>query len=356
MLDESLLSIISAMPKIELHRHLEGSLRLETLVDLAEETDLALPRYDIDIMRPLVQMMAHEERSASQFLSKFSVLRQFYRSPEVIERITYEIVEDAAKDNIKYLELRFTPNALCNISDLTLEDVVPLVCDAGNFAAKEFGIMIRFIVSLNRHERVELGTSVLRAALANRHKGIVGIDLAGDESQFSGLEFRPLFKRAKEAGLGITIHAGEWGGVESIWNAVGNLGADRIGHGVALLDDPAMLQVILDRGVALEVCPTSNYLSGVVDSMATHPIQTLTDAHVLTTINTDDPLICDVTLSQEIVLTMSALDISFDDIKGYQLRAAQSAFLEDSERSDLFNMFKASMDKFEIPSSTDYST
>ncbi len=353
MLDESKLAIVSAMPKIELHRHLEGSLRLETLVELADEAGLELPVNDIETMRPLVQMMPDEERSAAQFLSKFSVLRQFYRSAEVVQRITYEAVEDAARDNVKYMELRFTPKALCNISDLTLEEVVPLVCDAGNSAAEEFGIMMRYIVSLNRHEPVELGETVLRAGLNNRHKGVVGIDLAGDEGNFPGLEFRPLFKRAKAAGLGITIHAGEWSGIESIWNAIGNLGADRVGHGVALIEDPAILQIVVDRGIALEVCPTSNYLSGVVDAMENHPIKALTQRNVLTTINTDDPLICDVTLTQEIVATMSALDLSIEDIKRYQLRAARAAFLEKSERDDLISSFQSYMMNLEIPTSGD---
>lgn len=353
MLDDSTLAIISKMPKIELHRHLEGSLRLETLVDIAQQAGLELPQADIEMMRPLVQMMPDEDRSSEQFLSKFSILRQFYRSADVIQRITYEIVEDAARDNVKYMELRFTPKALCNISDLTLADVVPIVCDAGNLAAQELGIMVRYIVSLNRHEPVEIGETVLRAALNNRHKGVVGIDLAGDESNFSGLEFRPLFKRAKAAGLGITIHAGEWSGITSIWNAIGNLGADRVGHGVALLDDLAILQVVIDRGITLEVCPTSNYLSGVVNSMQDHPIHRLTRQNVLTTINTDDPLICDVTLSQEIAATMSALDISLEEMKQYQLRAARAAFLEKSEQDDLVRLFQGYMTQLEIPTSGD---
>lgn len=350
MLDDQLLATIHAMPKIELHRHLEGSLRLQTLVDIADAVDIKMPAYDLDSIRPLVQMMPDEQRSAKQFLSKFITLRQFYRSVEIIERITYEIVEDAANDNVKYMELRFTPKALCNITQLKLEEVVPLVCNIGNIAAKEFGIDVRYIVSMNRHEPVALGEHVLRAGLNNRDKGVVGIDLAGDEANFPGLEFRPLFKRAKAAGLGITIHAGEWGGIESIWNAIGNLGADRVGHGVALLDDPAMMQVVIDRGIVLEVCPTSNYLSGVVDTMADHPIHKLTQQNVITTINTDDPLICNVTLSQEIVATMDALSLTLDDVKQYQIRAAQSAFLNDSERSDLVRMFQGYMASTNIAS------
>ena len=350
MLDDRTLAIIQNMPKIELHRHLEGSLRLETLVEIGEEVGIEMPEYDVDALRPFVQMMPGEERSARHFLSKFHTLRQFYRSVEIIERITYEIVEDAALDNVKYMELRFTPKALCNITQLELEEIVPLVCDVANAAAEKFDIKVRYIVSMNRHEPVELGEHVLRAGLNNRHKGVVGIDLAGDEANYPGLEFRSLFQRAKSAGLGITIHAGEWGGIESIWNAIGNLWADRIGHGVAVIQDPAMLQVLIDRGICLEVCPTSNYLSGVVDSMEEHPIHELTRNQVLTTINTDDPLICNVTLSKEIVSTMSALNLSLDDVKQYQMRAARASFLEKDEQEDLIHQFQGFMSALEVPS------
>lgn len=345
--DEQTMATIRAMPKIELHRHLEGSLRLNTLVEIGEEAGIEMPDYDAESLRPFVQMMPDEERSSKHFLSKFMTLRQFYRSPEIIERITYEIVEDAALDNVKYMELRFTPKALCNITNAKLEEIVPLVCDAANAAAEEFGIMVRHIVSMNRHESVDLGEYALRAALNNRHKGVVGIDLAGDEANYPGLEFRSLFQRAKAAGLGITIHAGEWGSSTSIWNAIGNLGADRVGHGVAVIDDPAMMQVLIDRQIVLEVCPTSNYLSGVVDSMESHPIDELTRKQVLTTINTDDPLICGVNLSDEIAATMAALNLSLDDIKRYQLRAARAAFLDPSEREDLIRTFQGYMSAVE---------
>ena len=140
------------------------------------------------------------------------------------------------------------------------------------------------------------------------------------------------------------------GAVQQIWNAIGNLAADRVGHGVALLGDPAMLQVVVDRGITLEVCPTSNYLSGVVDSMADHPIQDLTRRNVLTTINTDDPLICNVTLSEEIAATMDAVNLSLDELKDYQLRAARAAFLPKGEREELVRMFQGYMAQLEAPS------
>src|SRR5688572_3310844 len=176
------------MPKIELHRHFEASLRLETMLEIAQQTGIEMPEYELETLRPFVQVMPDEERSSRHFLSKFMTLRQFFRSPEIIERIAREIVEDAARDNVHYMELRFTPKALTNMTQAPLETIVPLVCDAANAAADEFGIIVRYIVSMNRHEPLALGEPVLRAAINNRHRGVVGIDLAGDEANFPGLE------------------------------------------------------------------------------------------------------------------------------------------------------------------------
>lgn len=349
LLDNQTRAVIQAMPKIELHRHFEASLRLETMLDIARKTGIEMPEYDEETLRPFVQMMPGEERSSKHFLGKFMTLRQFFRSPEIIERIAREIVEDAAKDNIHYMELRFTPKALTNITQAPLETIVPLVCDAANAAAEELGIFVRYIVSMNRHEPVALGEPVLRAAINNRHRGVVGIDLAGDEANYPGLEFRPLFQRAKAAGLGITVHAGEWGGADSVWNAIGNLGADRVGHGVGVLQDPAMVQVLVDREIVLEVCPTSNYLSGVVSTLDAHPLVTLTSMGVLTTINTDDPVICNITLSDEIALAME-MGLSLDEVKQYILRAAHAAFLPNTEREELVQVFENRLAAVQVPS------
>jgi adenosine deaminase len=342
------------MPKVELHRHFEASLRLETMLDIARKTGIEMPEYELETLRPFVQLMPGEERSSKHFLSKFMTLRQFFRSPEIIERIAREIVEDAARDNVQYMELRFTPKALANIIQIPLEATVPLVCDAANAAADEFGIIVRHIVSMNRHESVDYGEPVLRAAINNQNRGVVGLDLAGDEANFPGLEFRPLFKRAKAAGLGITVHAGEWGGADSIWNAIGNLGADRVGHGVGVLGDPAMVQVLIDRGIVLEVCPTSNYLSGVVGSLDQHPLLDLTSMGVLTTINTDDPVICNITLSDEIAGAME-MGASWDEVKQYIIRGARAAFLPAHQREELAQMFEKQLASIQVPSSDEIS-
>lgn len=339
-LDAGLLANIQALPKIELHRHLEGSLRLSTLVEIAREYGMGTPEYDMESLRPFVQMMPNETRNAQHFLSKFLTLRQFYRSLDIIARVTRETVEDAANDNVQYMELRFTPKALCNFTQLPLHVAVELVCDTANDAANEYGIQVRYIISMNRNESVELGEMALKAALQNTHRGVVGLDLAGDEQNFSALPFRSLFHKAKSEGLFVTVHAGEWAGASSVWDAIGNLRADRVGHGIHVLEDPAMVNILVEREIALEVCPTSNYLSGIVNHLEEHPLIELTRQNVLTTINTDDPAICDVTLSEEIARAIQYMSLSLADVKSYTLRAARTAFLPRHEREELVRQFQ----------------
>lgn len=340
-MDSQLLATARALPKIELHRHLEGSVRLTTLVDIARQYGIEMPEYDIETLRPFVQVMPGEERSTKHFLSKFAMLRQFYRSNEIVERITREAVEDAAADNVQYMELRFTPMALANLSHIPLDEVVALVTNTACQTAAQCGIQVRLIVSMNRHEPVAIGEKVAQAAVDNRDKGVVAVDLGGNEAEYPAAPFRSIFREAKKAGLGVTIHAGEWSGAGSVWDAVGNIGSQRIGHGIRALEDPGIVNILMEREVVLEVCPSSNYLSGIVDSLAVHPLPDLMKHRLLTTLNTDDPLLCNVTLSEEIAQAMDQMGLTLEDVKTHILRAARAAFLPNEERDALVRQFQA---------------
>lgn len=334
-MEDQLLETLRALPKIELHRHLEGAMRLETLVDIARTHAFEMPEYDPEMLRPFVQMMPGETRDWQHFFAKFATLRQFYLSPDIIKRITREAVIDAAADNIKYLELRFTPRTLGKIIKANPHDVIGWVCGAANEAASNLDIQVRLIVSINRHESPELGREVLQAALGHCERGVVGLDLAGVEEGFSAQLFTPIFREATDAGLGITVHAGEWEGAQSVWDAVGNLGAMRVGHGIRALEDPGIVSVLAERKIPLEVCPTSNYYTGVVEALEQHPLTRLIEQGVFTTINTDDPLIFNVTLTQELMVAVRQLGLSLDEIKRSMVRAAEVAFLSESERRAL---------------------
>lgn len=328
------------MPKIDLHRHLEGSLRLETLVEIARDYQLALSDYDADKLRPLVQVMPDEPHTMEHFLSKFHILRRFFQSEAVIRRMVAEAVEDAALDNVKYLELRFTPPALGQMIHAQYDEIVAWVCESARAAAKQHVIQVGLIVSMNRHESLATGQQVLDAALNHMHSGVVGLDIAGQEAGFSSRPFSKLFKRAKASGLGITVHAGEWTGAASVRDAMDLLGAQRIGHGVRAGEDPALINLLVERAIVLEVCPVSNVRSGVFSRIKTHTLPALYRKHVLTTINTDDPLVANTTMTHEIESLLKNTLMSMDDVKRCIINAAQAAFLPDSERAQLVKNFE----------------
>lgn len=346
-ISSELYETVHKLPKIELHRHLEGAVRLDTLLDIAQQHAFEMPEYELDTLRPFVQMMPGEQRDSVHFLAKFSTLRQFYRSPEVIHRITREAIEDAAADNIKYMELRFTPRALSTIIRATPTKVITWVCEAAKEATRYLDIDVRLIASMNRHESIDFGEQVLKAALANQHLGVVAIDLAGQESGYPASLFRDIFLEAKQSGMGVTVHAGEWEGPDSVWDAVGNLEADRIGHGIRVMEDEGMVNILADRGITLEVCPTSNVDTGVVNSLEEHPIKAMIENDILATINTDDPLISDITLTEEMARSIAYIGLTMDEVKCSIIRSAEAAFLPDDEKAALVKRLRDELDYYE---------
>ncbi len=335
---------LAALPKIELHRHLEGSLRLTTLLEVAREFKLDLPTHDLDALRAYVQI-TDEGGDFRTFLSKFGYLRKFYQSREVIQRFAYEAVADAAADNVRYLELRFTPMALARVQNFPLEEVTDWVIEAVDEAQRAFPIKVKLIVSLNRHEDVSIGQRATRIAIENMSRGVVGLDLAGDEANYSAEPFARLFHQARDAGLGITIHAGEWAVCENVRYAVEKLGAARIGHGVRVVEDSEILKLARERRATFEVCVTSNVQSGVVQRFVDHPVRTMFDMGLQVTLNTDDPSVSDITLTDEINIVAASLGFEMADLKKMTLCAAEASFLPEDEKRKLVEEFKAELAK-----------
>jgi len=323
-----------ALPKVELHRHLEGTLRLKTMLEVADQHGITIPA-DVLRLSNLVQMQDDERFSFQNFLAKFNTLRLFYKSPEVIHRIAREAVEDAAKDNVKYMELRFTPVALSRAERFPLHDVIDWVITSAHDAAEESGITVRLIVSVNRHESPELAEQVAWLAAEHLDNGIVGMDLAGNEAEFKSEPFYGIFKEARQAGLHITIHAGEWGPAANVKEAIEALGAERIGHGVRVLEDNSITDLARERGTPFEVCVTSNYQSGVVPVADPHPLPQMMACGLNVTVNTDDPSVSRITLSHEYHVVRNELGLSDDQLKQRILAASEAAFLPDGERASL---------------------
>ena len=328
------LSTYRAFPKVELHRHLEGSLRLDTMLDVARQHGITIPA-DVLRLSTLVQIQEQDKFTFQNFLGKFNTLRLFYRSPDVIHRITYEAIEDAAKDNVKYMELRFTPVALSRAERFPLHDVIDWVMTSTKDAAKKFGMIVRLIASVNRHESADLAEQVAWISAEYISDGIVGLDLAGNEAEFPTKPFHGIFKEAQQAGLHVTIHAGEWGPASNVKEAIEDLGAERIGHGVRVLEDKAITALAHERGTTFEVCVTSNYQSGVVKSLDRHPLMDMFDAGINLTINTDDPSISRITLSHEYYAACEELHMSQNTLRQRILAAAQAGFLAEAEKEKL---------------------
>lgn len=339
----SSLNIYLVLPKAELHRHLEGSLRIATMLEIARQHGITVPQ-SILSLSGLVQVGDEEPYTFSNFLEKFKTLRLFYRSPDVIHRVTREAVEDAARDNVRYMELRFTPVALSRAERFPLHDVMDWVCESASTTAEKLGVTVKLIASVNRHESTELAEQVAWLACSMQNKGIVGLDIAGNEAEFPGKPFAPIFREAKESGLKITVHAGEWGGADNVREAIEVLGADRIGHGVRVLEDENVVALARERGTVFEVCVTSNYQSGVTSSLKEHPLPRMIKSGLLTTVNTDDPSISRISLSSEYQMVNANLDISLPTLKELTLNAINAAFVSDTEKEKLVTQFKKGLE------------
>jgi adenosine deaminase len=320
------------LPKVELHRHLEGSLRLRTMMEIARVHGITVP-ISTGTLSNLVQVQANDPFTFQNFLAKFTTQRTFYRSPEVIHRITREAVEDAARDNVRYLELRFTPVALSRAERFPLGEVMDWVCESAKNAAEEFNVRVSLLASVNRHESVELAEQVAWLAADRIERGMVGLDLAGNEAEFPAAPFVGVFHEAKQSGLKITIHAGEWGGPANIREAIETFKTERIGHGVRVLEDASVVALARERNIVFEVCVTSNFQTGVIASLKVHPVMEMLKKGLIVTLGTDDPSISQICLTDEYRQACEDLGMPLGTLKECILAAAESGFLADDRRA-----------------------
>ena len=309
------------------------------MIEIVRAHDLDLPR-NVDKFRQLVHVLDGDPFTYTNFLSKFKTLRFMYQSPELIKRITREAIADAAADNVRYMELRFTPVALTRIKDFPLSEAMDWVIESVEEASEEYGVITSLIATVNRHESLDLAEEVVKLAVDRKDKGIISLDLTGNEADFPGVEFEGVFKEAKQSGLRITIHAGEWGGPENIELAINKLGAERIGHGVRVLEDPKVVDLTRERKITFEVCPTSNYQSGVFSSIEEHALPKMIDQGLIVTLNTDDPAISQIDLSDEYELACEFFGFDITSLQKIILRAAQSSFLPNERHKELIASLK----------------
>jgi adenosine deaminase len=330
------------LPKLDLHRHLEGSLRLTTLTELARAHHIRLPSYDVEGLRPHVQMI-DDPPSFQRFIGKFKLLRQFYTSKEVVQRITREAIIDAGQDNLIYLELRFNPLALAQARDFTFAEVVAWVAEATAEAESDTGVRTCLILQIPRNESLRVAEEIVDVALASFGSWVRGIDLAGDEVNYPPEAFITPFQRAFDAGLNITVHAGEAMGANSVRRAILHLHPQRIGHGIRAIENSAVVRMLYEQQIALEVCPTSNLHTGVVSDLAQHPLADLLNLRLRVTLNTDDPSISDTTLSDEVWIAAQEIGLVRPWIYRMLRNALEAAFVPPEEKPGLRARLRASL-------------
>ena len=326
---ETFRQLVVDMPKTELHTHLEGAVKPETILDLAGQ-------YGVDVgtlpeLKRKIEMRPGE--NLLDFLKKFNPFRFVFDHPESLQRVAYEMVEEDALEDVLYTEIRINP--VKHEEVLSIEGVLDAVLQGMHQASQDFGIEARLIVSINRSYPVESAMRVARAAVARKDQGVVGLDLAGDEVHFPAANFKTVFDYAKRQGLHITIHAGEAAGPESIRQALDVCHAERIGHGVRLGEDPALLQEVARRGVTLEMCPDSNLLINVVKDLKSYPLPVYVEVGVPVVVSTDDRHIFNLTMVGEYMALAENCGLSLQDLHRISLAGIRSSFLPDAEKTAL---------------------
>jgi len=323
----------SSLPLIDLHRHLDGSVRVQTILDLGVKYHLPLPAWTVDELKQVVQVTSPQP-GILVFFEKFKWQTLVMVDAESIRRIAYENVEDAYLGGLDYVELRFSPWFMAQAHQLDPIAVTRSVVEGIEDGKRDFGIPIGLIGILSRTYGAETAMRELDAILSCRDL-ITGIDLAGDEIHFPGDLFVPHFQRAREQGLHITVHAGEAAGPESIWQALNDLCAERIGHAVHAPQDPKLLDYLAEKRIPIESNLTSNVQTSTVRDYASHPLRRFLEKGICATINTDDPGISAIDLDFELNIAAPLAGLSSEQIAQARMNSLKAAFLSEPEKQKI---------------------
>jgi adenosine deaminase len=337
-------NVWKAFPKVELHRHLEGTFNIETLFRIAKKNKLDVPE-DIASFKQAFQFPREAPPDFHLFLSKFK--NTWYRSLEDVYDIVYESVKTFKNDNLFYVELRFNPEHFALYNDFDRAEVTNLIIDAGNKAALETGLKITYIISFNRGQfEQDYFISLYNKLLALGRPEIVGVDLAGDESNYPVKQFSRLFNAiTSDARWKATIHAGEVTPPSEIWEAL-KLGASRIGHGTSSIQDPKLPPCLAERGIVLEQCITSNHQTGSWPDEQTHPLGVLYRMGTPVTINSDDPSIQNTELSDDYAKAERYFSFVQEDFIKLNFTAIEGCFLPEKEKERLKAEYRQALDGF----------
>jgi adenosine deaminase len=343
---------IKSLPKAELHCHLDGSMRVETIIELAEEQGVKLPFTEPEKLK---QYLSVDESCTSlkEYLQGFDITCSVLQTKAALERATYELAEDCAAENVRYLEIRFAP-IFHTQKSLKLTDVVNAVISGKSKAERAFNIKIGIILCSIRHTTPEQSLISAELAVAYKNRGVIGFDLAGAERNFPAKDHKDAFFLIVNNNINTTVHAGEAYGPESIHQALHNISANRIGHGTRLREDGDLLNYVNDHRIPLEMCITSNVHTKAVERIEDHPMKFYFDLGLRVTINTDNRLISNTTLTDEYMVAIEKLGFEADELKYLIINGFKSAFLPLHEKVKLLKQVTKELEEKGLNIRRDY--
>ncbi|HEX4452150.1 MAG TPA: adenosine deaminase [Kofleriaceae bacterium] len=333
-MSESLsLELIKRLPKTDLHCHLDGSLRLDTVLDLARQQGVKLPTFDRAGLFDMLYAGEHVT-SLDDYLRAFDITLSVMQREDALERIAYELAEDAHREHVRYLEVRYCP--LLHVREgLRPAQVVEAVLRGLRSAKRELGIRYGVILCAIRSQPQEQSLRIAELCVAFKNRGVVAFDLAGSEINNPAKIHRAAFQLVIDNNINCTAHAGESFGPDSVHQAIHKCGAHRIGHGTRLVENGDLLNFVNDHRIPLEVCPSSNVQTRAAASWEAHPVDFYVDYGLRITINTDNRLMSDTTVSKELHLCHRHFGWSLDTIKDIVISGFKSAFMPYREKADL---------------------
>jgi adenosine deaminase len=331
--------LLRALPKTDLHCHLDGSLRLKTVLELAEQQKVKLPADTEDGLARAIHM-GETCASLEDYLVAFDVTLAVLQTEGALYRAAYELAMDCAAENVRYLEVRYSP-VLHTRRGLKPTAILDAVLDGLRHAKREASIKSHVIVCGIRHMDPQTSVRLAELAVAYKNKGVVGFDLAGAEEGHPAREHGEAIQLIRDNNVNVTIHAGEAYGPDSIAQAVHKCGAHRIGHGVRLRENGDLLNYVNDHRIPLEMCPSSNVQTGSVPNMASHPLKFYFDFGLRVTVNTDNRLITDTTVTKELGIAHREMGFNLEDLCTVLVQGFKSAFLPFREKQDLLKAVNA---------------
>jgi adenosine deaminase len=329
--------LYNTLPKTEIHIHLEGSIRTKTIIEIAREYDLKLPAYEVDELDPHVKVY-DQMRDLAAVLEAFAIFQNSITSPKVVERIAWELFEDAAAQNICLFEVRFSPDWAFHGHNLDWDACLDALLRAKDRAERELDMAVGYIAITSRSMGPESCTKTVDWAVRHRDH-ILGVDLADAEDMFPIREFARPILRAKNAGLKVTVHSGENTPASSVVDTIHTVHPDRIGHGIHIIEDMDAVELVREQGITLEVNPWSNYLTNSVPTIDAHPLKKLFDLGVKVTINSDDPEVLETNLNNEYCIAHEILGMSLDDIRTCNQYAFDASFLPEREKNRVWKKY-----------------